>query len=73
MIPIINLMIQIEHDPERAIRQAEIFAQSKGLQERTGKMPWFSKIATSLTTHVARILTSGHSRPIKQERVSCSD
>ena len=70
MVPIINLMIQLERDPERAIRQAEILARHKSADRRSGKHTWFSQITTALTTHLIRIFGSGHGR-IERKRACC--
>lgn len=67
MIPIINFMIQMERDPERAIRQVEIVARHKNTRRQIDKHAWFSTIATTLTMYVSRIFSSGHGR-IEQKR-----
>jgi hypothetical protein len=62
MTPMINLTIQMEHDPERAIRQVENLARQKSAGSRSGKHPWFSRIITVLTMRVSRMFSSGYGR-----------
>jgi hypothetical protein len=67
MVPLINFMMQLERDPEHAIRQAETSAQNKALQRETGKALWFSTIMAALSTYATQILGSGHGRRIEQK------
>ena len=62
MVPLINFVMQLEHDPERATRQAEILARHKSAYRQIDKHAWFSTIATTLTTHVSRMFGSERGR-----------
>jgi hypothetical protein len=67
MVPLINFMMQVERDPEQAIRRARISVQSKVLQREAGKTLWFSTIMAALTTYAAQTLDSGCGRRFEQK------
>jgi hypothetical protein len=58
----INFTIQMEHDPERAIRQAENLARRKSTNRRSGKRTWFSRITKTLAMHLSQMVGSGYGR-----------
>jgi hypothetical protein len=70
MIPLVNLMIRIEHDPESTIRQAEIHARHKSACRQIDKHAWFSTIARTLARYLSRMFGSGHDH-IEREKACC--
>lgn len=63
----INFILQMERDPERAVRQPETLARHKSTCKRSGTHTWFTIITTVLAGYVSRMFGIRHGR-IEQKR-----